>query len=334
MNFIDAAFEILKQTDKPLRYTEITARAQAAKLLSTKGQTPEATMGSRLYVDVKRPNSRFRQVSRGVFALKEAPPSEINQRIDSINRKTRNDLQKRLLEMAPARFELLMGELLQALGFEEETIRVTGRSGDGGIDVRGVLNAGNITEINAAVQVKRWKNNIHSPTVQALRGSLTVYEQGIIITTSKFSEGAIAEAKALGKVPISLIDGSKLLDLLIECKIGVVSELYTVYSLDEEWWSDVIPVETKVIIPANEVVPDTIYPLPIQGAAHKQLFQAILLDAQGRTKYDDTEYKSPSRAAMVATGWKTCNGWSFWRYQHLETNDWHSIDELRDKDKL
>ena len=83
MNFIDAAFEILKQTDKPLRYTEITARAQAAKLLSTKGQTPEATMGSRLYVDVKRPNSRFRQVSRGVFALKEAPPSEINQRIDS-----------------------------------------------------------------------------------------------------------------------------------------------------------------------------------------------------------------------------------------------------------
>lgn len=331
MNFLDAAFEILKQIDKPLRYTEITARAQAAKLLSTKGQTPEATMGSRLYVDTKRPNSRFQQISRGVFALKEAPPSEINQRIDTINRKTRNDLQKRLLEMTPARFELLIGELLQALGFEEEKIRVTGRSGDGGIDVRGVLNAGNITEINAAVQVKRWKNNVHSPIVQALRGSLTVYEQGIIITTSKFSEGAIAEAKAPGKVPISLIDGSKLLDLLIESKIGVVSDQYTVYSLDEEWWSDIVPVETKAITSTNELISDVIYPLEIQGNAHKQLFQALLLDAKGRTKYGELEYKSPSRAAMVATGWKTCNGWSFWRYQHPETNDWHSIDELRDK---
>lgn len=137
MNFLDAAFEILKQADKPLRYTEITAWAQAAKLLSTKGQTPEATMGSRLYVDAKRPNSRFQQVSRGVFTLKEAPSSEISQRIDAINRKTRSDLQKRLMEMTPARFELLIGELLQALGFEEEKIRVTGRSGDGSIDGSG-----------------------------------------------------------------------------------------------------------------------------------------------------------------------------------------------------
>ena len=85
MNFLDAAFEILRQADKPLRYTEITARAQAAKLLSTKGQTPEATMGSRLYVDAKRPNSRFQQISRGVFALKEAHPVKlINELILSI----------------------------------------------------------------------------------------------------------------------------------------------------------------------------------------------------------------------------------------------------------
>ena len=195
-------------------------------------------MGSRLYVDTKRPDSRFRRVSRNVFALVEAQPSEISQRIDTLNLQARVELRKHLLQMPPDRFEALIGSLLLALGFDEGTVRVTAYSGDGGVDVRGVLNAGDITEVNAAVQVKRWRSNIQAPTVQALRGSLVVHEQGIIMTTSKFSKGAQEEAHAPGKVRISLIDGEKLLDLLIQHKIGVTVEQYTVYSLDEEWWGD------------------------------------------------------------------------------------------------
>ena len=141
--------------------------------------------------------------------------------------------------MLPDRFEALIGELLIALGFEEERLRVTSYSNDGGIDVRGVLNAGNITEVNAAVQVKRWKNNIQAPVVQSIRGSLVVHEQGIVITTSKFSKGAIAEAQAPGKVRISLVDGEQLLDLLIAHKIGVKAEAFTVYSIDQDWWGGI-----------------------------------------------------------------------------------------------
>lgn len=40
MNFLDAAYEILKQAGKPLHYIEITNRALSAGLLDTKGQTP------------------------------------------------------------------------------------------------------------------------------------------------------------------------------------------------------------------------------------------------------------------------------------------------------
>ena len=330
MNFLDAAFEILKQVGRPLYYTEITTKALSNGILSTKGQTPESTMGSRLYTDVKKPNTRFQHLGQGVFTLVDKPSSDIGNRIDSINRKTKKELQKRLMEMSYDRFEVLVGELLKALGFNEETIEVTSKSNDRGVDVRGILNAARITEIKVAVQVKRWKNNVHAPVVQGLRGSLTVHEQGIIISTSKFSKGALEEAKAPNKVPISLIDGEELLKLLIEHKVGVVSNQYVVNTLDEEWWDDVAGESTKPII--SVPVPPTItYPCPVEATARGQTFRAKLLDKKGRICYAGVEYRSPSGACMAATQWKTCNGWTFWRYQHPQTGEWQAIDRLRQK---
>ncbi|HEX9926152.1 MAG TPA: restriction endonuclease [Anaerolineae bacterium] len=331
MNFLDAAYEILGQAKQPLHYTEITNRAIAAGILESKGQTPEASMGSRLYMDTKRPNSRFRRVSRGVFALGASQSSDIAQRIETINRQTRNELRKRLMQMAPDRFEALMGELLLALGFEEKTIEISPYGGDGGVDVRGVLNAADVTEVNAAVQAKRWKRNVQAPVVQGLRGSLTVHEQGIIITTSQFSKGAITEARAPGKVPISLIDGDKLLTLLIEHRIGVTAEQHTVYSLDEEWWGDVAGEDIVEPAGVQPVVPNATYPVRIQGMIQAGTVEAELLDGQGRVQYDGTEYRSPSGAGQVASGWKSCNGWNFWRYEHPETGKWRVINELRGK---
>ena len=228
MTFLDAAYQVLQQAGQPLHYIQITERAIAAGLIDTAGRTPEATMGSRLYVDVKRPGSRFRKVDKGTFALAESRPTDIAQRIDDLNRRTRAELRKRLQGIPADRFEALIGELLIALGFDEPTVEVTAHSGDGGIDVRGVLRAGGITEFNAAVQVKRWKRNVQAPTVRELRGSLTVHEQGIILTTGGFSRGAQAEAVEPGKTRISLIDGEALLDLLIEHGIGVTQEPHTI----------------------------------------------------------------------------------------------------------
>jgi restriction system protein len=60
--------------------------------------------------------------------------------------------------MDPAAFEELVGELLAKIGFEDVT--VTRASGDGGIDVRGTLVAGDVIQTKMAVQVKRWKSNV------------------------------------------------------------------------------------------------------------------------------------------------------------------------------
>lgn len=330
MNFLDAAYKILSQTKEPLHYTDITSRALQTGILDTKGQTPDASMGSRLYVDTKRPNSRFRRVSRGVFALAEVASSDISQRISTINRQTRNTLRKRLMEMPPERFEGLIAELLLALGFEEDMIEITPFGNDGGVDVRGVLNAAGITEVNAAVQAKRWKHNVQAPVVQALRGSLVVHEQGIIITTSKFSKGAETEAQAPGKVHISLIDGEKLLDLLIEHRIGVTAEQHTVHSLDEEWWGDVAE-ETEVLVTTAKQVPRyrVKYPVKITATAQGQIFEAELLDESGQVKFKGQLFQSPSGAGQVAANWKSCNGWTFWKYLNEESGAWRPIQEIR-----
>jgi len=253
-------------------------------------------------------------------------------RIDALNRRVRTELRKRLLQMLPDRFEALIGELLIALGFDESTVEVTRHSGDGGIDVRGVLRAGGITEVNAAVQVKRWKRNVQARTVRDLRGSLTVHEQGIIITTSNFSSGAQKEAQEQGKTPISLVNGEQLLDLLIEHSIGVAQEQHTLLSLDEEWWGELTGEAAPMPQPqptAKPLSPAVTYPLPIQATAHGQAVEAELLDADGRVRYAGVEYRSPSGAGQVASGWKSCNGWTFWHYQHPETDEWRAIDELR-----
>lgn len=332
MNFLDAAHKILQQVGTPLHYAEITRRALSANILDTKGQTPEATMGARLYVDTKRTTSRFRRVNRNVFALAETQAPALAEHINTTNQTTRAVLQKRLLQMPPDRFEALIGELLLALGFEEETLQVTSYGSDGGIDVRGVLNAGHITEVNAAVQVKRWKNNIQAPVIQALRGSLTVHEQGIVVTTSKFSKGAQQEAQAAGKARISLVDGDKLLDLLMEYKIGVKTEQHTLYNLDEDWWSGIANTVDSNVVHTSILQADLTtlsYPLPIQAHANGQTFLAELLTSTGHIRLNNTEYTSPSTAGKLITGWKSCNGWSLWRYHHPGTGEWRTIDELR-----
>jgi restriction system protein len=84
------------------------------------------------------------------------------------------------------------------------------------------------------------EKNIQAPAVQAVRGSLTAHEHGIIITSSDFSKGARLEANAVGKTAISLVSGQDLLELLITHGIGVNKEQHTVLSLDEEWWGELI----------------------------------------------------------------------------------------------
>jgi restriction system protein len=335
MNFLDAAYEILKESEEPLHYTKIADRALARKLIAPKGQTPAATMGSRLYVDTKKENTRFRRASKGFFGLADKTHSdEIAQRVDAINKRTHKRLKQLLHDMPADRFEALVSELLLAIGFDENTVEVTRYHGDGGVDVRGILQAGGITRINAAVQVKRWRANISAPTVRNLRGALTTHEQGIIITTSGFSKGARHEAEAIGKTPISLVGGNELLELLIQHGIGIDKEQHTVLSLDEEWWGELIGTTSEDIelstTEPETAVPNLTFPVTVR-ATNKPAQTAKLINRNGRMRYNGQEYSSPSGAGKDASGWKSCNGWNYWQFYSADTDNWHPIQYLRGK---
>lgn len=59
--------------------------------------------------------------------------------------------------MNPYKFEQLVGQLLEAMGYEQ--VEVTKASGDKGVDVIGQVQVG-ITTITEVVQVKRMQNTI------------------------------------------------------------------------------------------------------------------------------------------------------------------------------
>lgn len=71
--------------------------------------------------------------------------------------------------MNPYKFEQLVGQLLEAMGYEQ--VEVTKASGDKGVDVIGQVQVG-ITTITEVVQVKRMQNTITRPYIDQLRGAL------------------------------------------------------------------------------------------------------------------------------------------------------------------
>ena len=72
MNAFDAAIKILGEAEKPLHAREIVARILEAGIWTSKGKTPEATVGALIYSDIKKrgANSPFIKVAPQTFSLK------------------------------------------------------------------------------------------------------------------------------------------------------------------------------------------------------------------------------------------------------------------------
>jgi restriction system protein len=91
------------------------------------------------------------------------------------------------------------------------------------------------------IQVKRQQGNVQRPVLDMLRGSLHRFGavKGTIISLGGFAKGAQNAAFEPGAAPITLIDGEKLLDLLIETGIGVRTKAVELLELDDDAFSPV-----------------------------------------------------------------------------------------------
>lgn len=138
------------------------------------------------------------------------------------------DLLSKLKNIKSTEFEIFGKKLLEVYGFTDVT--VTKMSRDGGIDGFGKLKVG-ITHLNVAFQCKRWKSNkVSRIEVDKFRGaSQGDYEQSILFTTSEFSKEALNATTKKGAIPVILVDGNSIVELMIEKRFGIEVETLPIY---------------------------------------------------------------------------------------------------------
>ncbi|MGQ0641160.1 MAG: restriction endonuclease [Gemmatimonadaceae bacterium] len=122
---------------------------------------------------------------------------------------------EQVLELDDKEFEILVGHLLTALGFEGS--EVTGKTGDGGVDATGELNIANLAKVKVFVQAKRYKlgSKVSANVVKQLRASIPSNGQGAFITSADFQAAAADVALQQGFPRIGLVNGRQLVDLLV-----------------------------------------------------------------------------------------------------------------------
>lgn len=122
--------------------------------------------------------------------------------------------------MSPGGFERFCQRLLREAGFE--SVEVTGKSGDGGIDGRGVLRVNPLASFNVVFQCKRYSSPVGSPEVRNFRGAMEGRaDRGLLLATSVFSREAEKEAARDGVMPIELVDVNGIVDLMEELQLGL-----------------------------------------------------------------------------------------------------------------
>lgn len=135
MDFKEAAYHILKKEGKPLSQKEITQLALRNRFIKSHGKTPEATMGARIYADIKLKGEKsvFVKVKRGQFGLKEWETKDIKEKEKKHfkHKDTSLALIERLKEAQydskrSEQFEVALKDTFSYFGFEAELIGTKG----------------------------------------------------------------------------------------------------------------------------------------------------------------------------------------------------------------
>ncbi|MES9843249.1 MAG: restriction endonuclease [Candidatus Sedimenticola sp. 6PFRAG5] len=138
-------------------------------------------------------------------------------------------------EMTPDAFERLTQRLLRESGFIH--VEVTGRTGDGGIDGKGIARINGLMSFHIAFQCKKYKGSVSASDIRDFRGATVGRaDRGMFITTGSFTKAAIEEANRDGAAPIDLVDGDQLADKLKELSLGIETELVEKVTVQPDWF--------------------------------------------------------------------------------------------------
>lgn len=160
-------------------------------------------------------------------APEDAPPEELLEvAYEAHRRLLESELLEQVREAGHRFFERVVIDVLLAMGYggsRKDAGRAFQASGDGGVD--GVINEDVLGLDRIYVQAKCNKedNTVQRDRIQAFAGALHGQRatKGVFVTTSSFSRGAIEYAADVGN--IALIDGAKLVGLMVDHNVGVSS---------------------------------------------------------------------------------------------------------------
>lgn len=190
------------------------------------------------------PRGRTAELESTLSILSAAGRSQAHGREQStpqdVSAEGADDWKERLLElllsMPPAAFERLAQRVLREKGFIQVTVE--GRSGDGGIDGRGVLRL-SLIGLTVVFQCKRQRAAVGPEVVRQLRGAVGGRaDRGLLLSTSRYTPKAVEEATRTSPA-IELLDGDDICDLLRELGLGVSAETVQKIRIDDSFFASV-----------------------------------------------------------------------------------------------
>jgi restriction system protein len=172
------------------------------------------------------------------------PTEALDNAVQTLNADLKNRLLAAILEQSPAFFEQLVLDVLLAMGYggsRADAAEHLGRGGDEGID--GCIKQDPLGLDQILVQAKRYAPDrlIDRKTIQAFFGSMTGQgvNKGVFITTSGFNDNALEFVQRGSQTKVVLIDGERLLDLMLRHHIGVrVERQVDVLALDQNYFDE------------------------------------------------------------------------------------------------
>lgn len=154
------------------------------------------------------------------------------------NKTWQEELLELLLSISPDAFERLIQRILRESGFSQ--VEVTGKTGDGGIDGKGIFKIAGLISFNVLFQCKRWQNSVTSSDIRDFRGALQGRaDKGLFATTGSFTRDAIKEASRDGATPVDLLDGEALVNKIKELKLGLSIEYIEKITINKKWFESI-----------------------------------------------------------------------------------------------
>lgn len=140
-----------------------------------------------------------------------------------------------LRKLEPGEFERLCQRILREAGFIQ--VKVTGKSGDGGIDGTGIIRIGGFLSFRVIFQCKRYSGSVTSQQIREFKGTMVGRaDKGLFITTGNFTRDAKQEAERDGSPPVDLVDGQQLVEKMKELSLGTKISTEEIVNIDPEWF--------------------------------------------------------------------------------------------------